>query len=119
MSVPVERIRNVALLHAQTLAAQAPQPVRTLPAHGTINTHFGATLYDVTDTGLRWAQVVHAAGWALDSQIHALGDGAPWIAEQARLLVLVSLGASLTARPTSKPRGERPFWALPMEPDSG
>ena len=28
---------------------------------------------------------VQAAGWGLDTQIHALGDGAPWIAEQARV----------------------------------
>lgn len=132
VSVPAARVRTVTLHHAQVLAAQAPQPVRTLPAHGpahlvaeadgtmvpivdtsaappgadrrkhrqaryqearlvaaqahgTVTTHFGATLHDVTDTGLRWAHAAHAAGWALDSQIHALGDGAPWIAEQARL----------------------------------
>lgn len=132
VSVPAARVRTVTLHHAQVLAAQAPQPVRTLPAHGpaqivaeadgtmvpivdtsaappgadrrrhrqvryqearlvaaqahgTVTTHFGATLHDVTDTGLRWAQAAHEVGWALDSQIHALGDGAPWIAEQARL----------------------------------
>ena len=132
VSVPVERVRTVTLHHAHALAAPAPQPVRTLPAHGaerivaeadgtmvpivdtsaappgadrrkyrqvryqearlvaaqahgTVTTHYGATLHDVTDTGLRWAQCVHAAGWGLNTQIHALGDGAPWIAEQARI----------------------------------
>ena len=132
VSVAVARVRTVTLHHAHVLAAQVPQPVRTLPAHGpahlvaeadgtmvpivdtstappgsdrrkhrrtryqearlvaaqahgTVTTQFGATLHDVADTGLRWAQAVYAAGWALDSQIHALGDGAPWIAEQARL----------------------------------
>ena len=132
VSVAVARVRTVTLHHAHVLAAQVPQPVRTLPAHGpahlvaeadgtmvpivdtstappgsdrrkhrrtryqearlvaaqahgTVNTQFGATLHDVADTGLRWAQAAYAAGWALDSQIHALGDGAPWIAEQARL----------------------------------
>jgi len=54
-------------------------------AHQTVTTHYGATLHDVTDTGLRWAQCAVAAGWGLDTQIHALGDGAPWIAEQARI----------------------------------
>jgi len=49
---------------------------------GALNTDFRATLYDVNEPGLRRA---HAAGRAPDSQIHALGDGAPWIAEQARL----------------------------------
>ena len=132
VSVPAARVRTVTLHHARVLAAQVPQAVRTLPAHGpaqivaeadgtmvpivdtsaappgadrrkhrqtryqearlvaaqahgTVTTRFGATLHDVTDTGLRWAQAVRAAGWALNSQIHALGDGAPWIAEQARL----------------------------------
>ena len=54
-------------------------------AQGRATTHDGATLHDVTEAGLRWAQVVKAAGWGLNSQIHALGDGATWIAEQARL----------------------------------
>lgn len=54
-------------------------------AQGSATTHYGATLHDVTDTGLRWAQCVRAAGWGLDSQIHGIGDGAPWIAEQVRV----------------------------------
>ena len=53
-------------------------------AHQTVTTQYGATLHDVADTGRRWAQCAAAAGWGVDSQIHALGDGAPWIAEQAR-----------------------------------
>ena len=35
-----------------------------------------ATLHDVTDLGLRRAQGVRAAGWGLNSRIHAVGDGA-------------------------------------------
>jgi len=132
VEVPVERVRTVTLHHAQVLAAQTPEPVRTLPARGaerivaaadgsmvpvvdtaaappgadrrkhrkvryqearlvaacaqgSATTHYGATLHDVADTGLRWAQCVKAAGWGLNTQIHALGDGAPWIAEQARI----------------------------------
>ena len=132
VNVPVARVRTVTLHHAQVLAAQTPEPVRTLPARGaerivaeadgtmvpvvdtaaappgtdrrkhrkvryqearlvaacaqgSTTTHYGATLHDVADTGLRWAQSVKAAGWGLNTQIHALGDGAPWIAEQARL----------------------------------
>ena len=54
-------------------------------AQGSATTHYAATLHDVTDTGLRWAQCVQAAGWGLNSQIHGIGDGAPWIAEQARV----------------------------------
>jgi len=54
-------------------------------AQGSTTTHYGATLHDVADAGLRWAQCVKAAGWGLNTEIHALGDGATWIAEQARL----------------------------------
>jgi len=68
--------RKVCYQQARQVAAQA---------HGTATTHFGATLHEVTDTALRRAQSVQAAGWASNSQIHALGDRAPWIAEQARL----------------------------------
>ena len=68
--------RKVHYQEARLVAAQA---------QGTASTHFGATLHDVTDTGLRRAQLVQAVGWVIDSQIHARGDGAPWIAEQARL----------------------------------
>lgn len=53
--------------------------------HRTVTTHYAATLHDVADTGLRWAQCTQAAGWGLNTQIHALGDGAPWIADQARI----------------------------------
>ena len=54
-------------------------------AQGSATTHYAATLHSVSDTGLRWAQCVQAAGWGLNSQIHGIGDGAPWIAEQARV----------------------------------
>lgn len=132
VSAPVERARAVTLQHAHVLAAQAPQPVRTLPARGaewivaeadgtmmpivdtsaapagadrrkfrqvhyqearlaaacaqgSATPHYAATLHGVSDTGLRWAQCVQAAGWGVNSRIHAIGDGAPWIAEQARV----------------------------------
>ena len=32
--MPAERVRTVTLQHAHVLAAQTPQPVRTLAAHG-------------------------------------------------------------------------------------
>jgi hypothetical protein len=53
--------------------------------HDSATTHYEATMDDVTDTGLRWAQCTQAAGWGLNTQIHALGDGAQWIADQARI----------------------------------
>lgn len=52
-------------------------------AHGTATTHYDATLGDVTETGIRWSRVVGRAGWATSTRIHAVGDGAPWLADQA------------------------------------
>lgn len=53
--------------------------------HRSVTTYYAATLHDVADTGLRWAQCTQAADWGMNTQIHALGDGAPWIVEQARI----------------------------------
>lgn len=53
-------------------------------ALGETTTHYDATLGEVAETGARWSQVVGAAGWALNTRIHVVGDGAPWLALQAR-----------------------------------
>lgn len=53
--------------------------------HKTVTTHYEATLHGVDETGLHWARCTQAAGWGLNTQIHAIGDGAPWIADQARI----------------------------------
>jgi hypothetical protein len=58
--------------------------VLTAQAHGTSTTHYDATLGEVAEAGSRWSQVAHAAGWAISTQIHVVGDGAPWIADQAQ-----------------------------------
>ena len=60
-------------------AATGPKPRSPMPPqqHDTTTTHYAATLGDVTDTGLRWAQCVHSAAWSLNTQIHAVGHGAP------------------------------------------
>ena len=54
-------------------------------AKGSTRTHFGATLEgSVEEAGVRWSQAAKAAGWGLDTRIHAVGDGAPWLCEQAK-----------------------------------
>ncbi|TAE79163.1 MAG: ISKra4 family transposase, partial [Verrucomicrobia bacterium] len=53
-------------------------------ALGEASTHYDATLGDVADAGCRWSQTAAAAGWAANTRIHAVGDGAPWLATQAR-----------------------------------
>lgn len=54
-------------------------------AHGEVTVHYDATLGDVAEAGARWSRVAHAAGWGIHTRIHALGDGAPWLAQQASL----------------------------------
>lgn len=53
-------------------------------ALGEATTHYDATLGDVADAGCRWSQTAAAAGWAANTRIHAVGDGAPWLATQTR-----------------------------------
>jgi hypothetical protein len=57
------------------VAAQARDSATTL---------YGATFGSVEETGRRWGHVTRAAGWGLNSRIHAVGDGAEWIRLQSR-----------------------------------
>ncbi len=54
------------------------------PAQGSATTIYGATFGSVEETGRRWGHVTRAAGWGLNSRIHAVGDGAEWIQMQSR-----------------------------------
>ena len=47
-------------------------------------TVYGATFGSVAETGRRWGHVTRAAGWGLNSRIHAVGDGAEWIRGQSQ-----------------------------------
>ena len=47
-------------------------------------TVYGATFGSVAETGRRWGHVTRAAGWGLQSRIHAVGDGAEWIRLQCQ-----------------------------------
>lgn len=53
-------------------------------ALGSATAVYGATFGSVTETGQRWGHCARAAGWGLNSQIHAVGDGAEWIRRQCR-----------------------------------
>lgn len=68
--------------HRQTCWQEAK--VVAARALGEASTHYDATLGDVAEAGARWSRVVGAAGWALNTRIHLVGDGAPWLALQAR-----------------------------------
>lgn len=54
----------------RVLAAQNPDKTRAV---------FAATFGDLDQVGMLWARAARLAGWALNSKIHGLGDGAEWI----------------------------------------
>ena len=45
---------------------------------------YAATFDGVEETGRRWGHCARQAGWGLNSQIHAVGDGAEWIRLQSK-----------------------------------
>lgn len=53
---------------------------------GSDSTYYEATFKDVDSLGSLWAQCAKEAGWALDSEIHVVGDGAPWVSKQAEAI---------------------------------
>lgn len=48
-------------------------------AQGRKETFYAATFGGVVEAGRRWGHCARQAGWGLNSEIHALGDGAEWI----------------------------------------
>lgn len=53
-------------------------------AVGQAETFYAATFGEVQEVGQRWAHCARRAGWGLNSQVHALGDGAEWIRLQTQ-----------------------------------
>lgn len=53
-------------------------------AKGQQRSYSSVTMEGVEVAGHQWAETVHQAGWASHTQLHVVGDGAPWIAQQAR-----------------------------------
>lgn len=53
-------------------------------AQGKAETVYAATFGGVVEVGRRWGHCARQAGWGLNSQILALGDGAEWIRLQTR-----------------------------------
>lgn len=52
-------------------------------AWGSTQTFYAATFGEVDQVGRRWGHCARRAGWGLNSQIQALGDGAEWVRLQA------------------------------------
>lgn len=48
-------------------------------ALGSTQTFYAATFGEVDEVGRHWGHCAREAGWGLNSEIHALGDGAEWI----------------------------------------
>lgn len=53
-------------------------------AQGATEAHYAAGFHSVAETGRRWGHCARDAGWALESRIHVVADGAEWIALQSR-----------------------------------
>lgn len=53
-------------------------------AQGKADTIYAATFAGVDEVGRRWGHCARSAGWGLNSQVHALGDGAEWIRRQTK-----------------------------------
>lgn len=53
-------------------------------ALGKEETIYAATFSGVAEVGRRWGHCARRAGWGLNSEIHALGDGAEWIRLQTK-----------------------------------
>jgi len=53
-------------------------------AQGKKETIYAATFGGVAGVGRRWGHCARRAGWGLNSEIHALGDGAEWIRLQTQ-----------------------------------
>jgi hypothetical protein len=53
-------------------------------AQASATTVYAATFGSVAEVGRRWGHCARDAGWGLNSQIHAVGDGADWIRLQSR-----------------------------------
>jgi len=53
-------------------------------AKDSVTTRYAATLGGVEETGRRWGHCARQAGWGLNSQIHAVADGADWIRLQSK-----------------------------------
>ena len=53
-------------------------------AKDTTTTVYGATFGSVAETGRRWGHCTRPAGWGLNRQLHAVGDGADWIGLQSQ-----------------------------------
>lgn len=68
------KLRRVAFREPRLLAAQAAGQTRT---------YYAVSCGDLTETGEQWMQTARQAGWASPTYLHAVGDGAEWIARLA------------------------------------
>jgi len=53
-------------------------------AQGSVETCYAAGFNPVGEAGRRWGHCARDAGWALESRIHVVADGAEWIRLQSR-----------------------------------
>jgi hypothetical protein len=66
--------RQILWQEARLLAAQA---------NGSTRSVYAVSFGGVTEAGEQWAHAARQAGWATNSRLHVLGDGAEWIENQS------------------------------------
>lgn len=49
-----------------------------------LSKHYSLSFGEIEEAGECWAQSAVKAGWGTKSKIHAIGDGAPWIAQESK-----------------------------------
>jgi hypothetical protein len=76
--VPLDRRKTRQLSWKEVRLCMAHQP-------GSVSPVFRATTGGVEEAGAQWSQCVIAAGAGSRTKIHAVGDGASWISDQAQL----------------------------------
>ena len=50
---------------------------------GESSTHYGVSFGSVEQAGFTWSATVAKLGWSIHTDLHVVGDGAPWIAQQS------------------------------------
>lgn len=75
----------------KSAARKGPRPrewkeMRLMAAqpHGSMERVYAAGFLDVAAAGRRWGHCAREVGWGLNSRVHTVGDGAPWIEIQNR-----------------------------------
>lgn len=74
-------------------------------AQGSVTIFYEGLIGDVNETGKRWCHAAYRAGWAAETYLHPMGDGAPWIEDKpgTTFRAVVSCSICITCATTWPP----------------